>query len=79
MKSKAIPDYRKTIGFVKLTFLRNTNDNVGHFTLITFWKNMEVIKNFTGEDFEKAKYYLEDEKYLLEFEEKVIHYEVFAE
>lgn len=79
MKFKAIPDYRKTEGFIKLTFLRNTNDNVGHFTLITFWENMKVIKNFAGEDFEKAKYYLEDEKYLLEFEEKVIHYEVFAE
>lgn len=41
--------------------------------------NLEVIKNFAGEDFEKAKYYPEDKKYLLEFEEKVIHYEVFAE
>ncbi len=79
MKFKAIPDYQKTDGFVKLTFLRNTNGNVGHFKLITFWKNLEVIKNFAGEDYEKAKYYTEDEKFLLEFEEKVIHYEVFAE
>ena len=79
MKSKAIPDYKKTKGFVKLTFLRNTNDDIGHFKLITFWENLEVIKNFAGEDFEKAKYYPEDEKFLLEFEEKVTHYEVFAE
>ena len=79
MKSKAIPDYEKTEGFVKLIFLRNTNDNIGHFTLITFWKNIEVVKNFAGEDFEKAKYYREDEKFLLEFEEKVTHFEVFAE
>jgi len=79
MKVKAIPDYRKTNGFVKLIFLRNIKDNAGHFTLITFWENLEVIKNFAGEDFEKAKYYLEDENFLLEFEEKVTHYEVFAE
>ena len=79
MKIKAIPDYKKTKGFVKLTFLRNIKDNVGHFTLITFWKNMDVIKNFAGEDFEKAKYYPEDKIFLLEFKEKVIHYEVFAE
>ncbi len=79
MKSRAIPDYKKTKGFVKLTFLRNTNDDIGHFKLITFWENLEVIKNFAGEDFEKAKYYPEDEKFLLEFEEKVTHYEVFAE
>ncbi len=79
MKSKAIPDYKKTKGFVKLTFLRNIKDNVGHVTLITFWENIDVIKNFAGDDFEKAKYYPEDEKFLLDFEEKVIHYEVFAE
>lgn len=75
----AIPDYKKTAGFKKLSFLRNTENDVAHFTLITFWENLEVIKNFAGADFEKAKYYPEDKKYLLEFEEKVIHYEVFAE
>ena len=79
MKSRAIPDYKKTKGFVKLIFLRTTNDDIGHFKLITFWENLEVIKNFAGQDFEKAKYYPEDEKFLLEFEEKVTHYEVFAE
>jgi len=79
MKSRAIPDYQNTEGFVKLTFLRKVDGNVGHFKLITFWENLEVIKNFAGEDFEKAKYYPEDAKYLLEFEEKVTHYEVFAE
>ncbi len=79
MKERAIPDYRKTEGFVKLVFLRSTRKNVGHFTLITFWENLEVIKNFAGEDFEKAKYYPEDEDFLLEFEEKVAHHEVFAE
>ena len=79
LKRVAIPDYKKTDGFKKLTFLRNIKDNVAYFTLITFWENLEIIKNFAGEDFEKAKYYPEDKDYLLEFEEKVIHYEVFAE
>ena len=57
MLSKALPDYKKTKGFVRLTFLRNLNGAIGHFKLITFWENMEVIKNFAGSDFEKAKYY----------------------
>ena len=47
MKIRAIPDYRKTNGFVKLVFLRNIRENAGHFTLVTFWENLEVIKNFT--------------------------------
>lgn len=79
MKKKAIPDYEKTLGFKKLTFLRRLEHDIAHFTLITFWENLEVIKNFAGEDFEKAKYYSEDSEYLLEFEEHVQHYEVFAE
>ncbi|HJY14066.1 MAG TPA: hypothetical protein VJ304_14830, partial [Flavobacterium sp.] len=56
-KKTAIPDYSKTPGFIKLSFLRNIKNNEGHFTLITYWENLEVIKNFAGEDFEKAKYY----------------------
>lgn len=40
---------------------------------------MEVIKNFVGTDIEKAKYYAEDKKFLIEFPEKVEHYEVFTE
>ena len=74
----AIPDYKKTVGFKGLSFLRNIQNNEAHFTLITYWENLDVIKNFAGQDFEKAKYYPIDKDYLLEFEENVRHYEVFA-
>ncbi len=74
----AIPDYKKTDGFEKLTFLRKIEGGVGHFTLITYWQNLAVIKNFAGNEVEKAKYYPEDQGYLLNFEEKVNHFEVFA-
>jgi heme-degrading monooxygenase HmoA len=78
LKDVAIPDYKKTQGFKGLTFLKSIQNNEGHFTLITFWENLEVIKNFAGEDFEKAKYYPEDDNFLLEFEKSVQHHEVFA-
>ena len=78
MKVRAIPDYKKTEGFVKLTFLKRTDEKFAYFKLITFWENLDVIKNFAGEDFEKAKYYKEDRSYLIDFPEKVMHYEVFA-
>jgi len=78
LKQLAIPDYKKTAGFKGLTFLRNIRNDEAHFNLITYWENMEVIKNFAGQDFEKAKYYPEDTQFLLEFEENVQHYEVFA-
>ena len=79
MKDIAIADYKKTPGFIKLSFLSSVENGVAHFKLITYWDNLEVIKNFAGADYEIAKYYPEDEPYLLEFEEKVAHFEVFAE
>jgi heme-degrading monooxygenase HmoA len=78
LKRVAIPDYQKTVGFEGLIFLRNLENDAGHFELITYWDNLDAIKNFAGQDFEKAKYYLEDKDFLLEFEEEVQHYEVFA-
>jgi heme-degrading monooxygenase HmoA len=78
LKKVAVPDYNRTNGFISLSFLKRLENNQGHFTLVTFWQDIEVIKNFAGEDYEKAKYYPEDDDFLLEFEEKVSHHEVFA-
>ena len=79
LKRVAIPDYKKTRGFKGLSFLRNLVNNEGHFYLITYWENIEAIKNFAGNDFETPRYYPEDTKFLLELETKVLHYEVFAQ
>ncbi|RJE71948.1 antibiotic biosynthesis monooxygenase [Reichenbachiella sp. MSK19-1] len=79
MKARAIPDYKQTDGFIKLTFLRRIDDTHAYFRLVTYWENLDVIKNFAGEDPEKAKYYPEDKKYLIDFPDTVTHYEVFAE
>ena len=79
MKARAIPDYSKTDGFIKLTFLVRADVDYAYFHLITFWKDLDVIKNFAGDDFEKAKYYPEDKDFLLEFPETVTHFKVFAD
>ena len=79
MKERAVPDYSKTPGFVKLIFLKRTDSEFAYFELITFWENMEVIQNFAGKDTEIAKYYPEDQNFLLEFPKKVTHFEVFQE
>ena len=39
-------------------------------------ESLQAIKNFVEEDVETARYYPEDQNYLLEFEEKVAHDEV---
>jgi hypothetical protein len=49
---------------------------ITHFVTMTLWTNMDAITRFPGNDVEKAKYYSEEEDYLLEFEPTVVHYEV---
>ena len=79
LTSVAIPDYRKTPGFKGLSFLRRKLDEEGHFELITYWEDLEAIKNFAGQDYAKAKYYPEDNDFLLEFEPEVRHFDVFSQ
>ena len=49
-----------------------------HFLTISLWDSLESIKRFAGDDYERARYYAEDEKFLLEFEPTVQHYEYYA-
>jgi heme-degrading monooxygenase HmoA len=76
LNERAIPDYRSVKGNVSVDILERRDDDVTHFITLTFWENMDVIKQFAGEDPEKAKYYPEDKDFLLEFEPNVVHYEV---
>ena len=79
IQERDIPDYIKTEGFIKLTFLKRADNQFTYFKLLTFWNDLSVVKNFTGPNFEQAVSYKEDEKYLTDFPGNVIHYEVFAE
>jgi len=47
--------------------------------LFTLWDSMESVKRFAGEHPEKAKYYPEDDSFLLEKEETSALYELFFE
>ena len=78
LRKVAIPDYKKIIGMQGFSFLRRTSGSEAHFMLITYWNNWEALRQFAGEDVEKAKYFPEDNDFLLEFEENVQHFEVFA-
>ena len=76
---RAVPDYKSVPGLRKVIFSRRDEDDITHFLLITIWDSMEAMKRFTGGDPYKAKYYPEDDQYLLEKEEHVQIYEIFHE
>jgi heme-degrading monooxygenase HmoA len=76
LNKRAIPDYQAVAGNISVHILEREDGEVTHFITMTFWKNMDVIKGFAGDDVEVAKYYPEDKDFLLEFEPTVVHYEV---
>lgn len=73
---RAIPDYRGTPGNLGVRLFRRLEGEHAHFLTLSYWPSLEAIKAFAGEDIAIAKYYPEDEKYLLELEPTVQHYEV---
>ena len=77
MKTRAAPDYRSVAGLEKLFFTRRNEGDVSHFLLITVWDSISSVKKFAGENPEIAKYYPEDDEYLLEKEEHSQNYQVF--
>lgn len=75
---RAIPDYRSVPGNLDASILRRDEGDLSHFLTITHWISEDAIRAFAGSEVLKAKYYLEDEDYLLEFEPSVQHYGVVA-
>jgi len=73
-----VTDYKSVPGNLSVEIWREIAGDVCHFWTVTKWDSIESIKAFAGEDYEKAKYYPEDDKYLLEFEPTVRHCETFA-
>jgi heme-degrading monooxygenase HmoA len=73
-----IPDYQATPGNRGVYVLRRVEDGYAHFLLMTFWDSIEAIQAFAGEDIERARYYPQDEAFLVELEPHVTHYEVLS-
>lgn len=71
-----LSDYAATPGNRGVHVLRRTDGEVSHFFLLTFWDSLEAIRAFAGPEYERARYYPEDDDYLLEREPLVTHYEV---
>ena len=77
VEATGMKEYRSVPGNLSAKLLRSVNGDQCHFMTVTEWDNYESIKAFAGADFQKARYYPEDGKYLLQFEEYVSHYETF--
>ena len=70
-------DYTSTKGNLGAQIWQRQEGDITHIWTVSWWKDFESIRAFAGDEIEKAKYYDDDKKYLLEFEPNVMHCETF--
>ena len=73
-----VSDYKSVEGNLSVEIWRKIDGDICHFWTVTKWNSYASIARFAGDDIEKAKYYPDDSKFLLEFEPTVQHYETFV-
>jgi heme-degrading monooxygenase HmoA len=76
MRDTGLADYKATPGNLSAMMLRRDLGDRTEFLMFTTWESMDAIRAFAGDDPERAVYYPEDERFLIERDPKVAHYDV---
>ena len=71
-----IAEYQDTPGNQGVLALRRTVGDKAEFLLVTLWKSEEAVRRFAGDDPDKAVFYPEDDRFLVDRDDHVNHYEV---
>ena len=58
--------------------MRALGEGVSEVTTLSWWDSMEAIKGFAGDQPEVARYYPDDDRFLLDRPPNVDHYRVFV-
>jgi heme-degrading monooxygenase HmoA len=69
-------EYRKVEGNRGVLALRRVADHRAEFLLVSLWNSVEAIRQFAGENIDQAVFYPEDERFLVDRDNHVNHYEV---
>jgi heme-degrading monooxygenase HmoA len=76
VKRTGLKDYFNTEGNITAFIFSKDEGPMTRFFVLSLWRDFEAIKEFAGEDYDKARYYPEDEQFLLVLNPYVEHYEV---
>jgi heme-degrading monooxygenase HmoA len=76
LEETGVRELRATPGNERVLILRRVDGDVAEFWVISLWRDMDSITVFAGDDLTRARYFPEDERYLLEMTPDVVHYEV---
>ena len=76
MRGTGLTQYRATDGKRGAYMTRRDVGANTEFCMVTFWDSLDHIRAFAGDDIERAVFYPEDDRFLVERDERVEHFEV---
>ena len=76
MRATGVPGYERTPGNRGVYMLRRRINDGCEFVMVSLWESMDHVRGFAGDDVERAVFYPEDDRYLIDRDVRVRHYEV---
>lgn len=76
LQRTGIPEYRATQGNRAAYILRRNVGERTEFVTLTLWESLDAVRGFAGDDVERAVFYPEDDRFLIDRETTVAHFEV---
>ncbi|HEU4680344.1 MAG TPA: antibiotic biosynthesis monooxygenase [Gemmatimonadales bacterium] len=71
-----LAEFRQIHGNRGAFAFRRVEKGRAEFLIISLWESEEAIRRFAGDQPENAVFYPEDERFLIERDERVSHYDV---
>ena len=71
-------EYRSTPGNQGAWMLRRDDGDRSEIITFSLWDSPDSIRAFAGDDIDQAVFYPEDDRFLIERDHRVRHYEVVA-
>lgn len=78
-REMVVPELRHVEGFIGAHLCEGLLDGMVEFVVLTRWQSMDAIRDFAGEDIERAKVEPGAVTALLNYDDTVRHYEVIEE
>jgi heme-degrading monooxygenase HmoA len=76
VEETGIAAYRATPGNRGAWILRRDDGERTEFVTLTFWDSLDAVRGFAGDDVERAVFYPEDDRFLVDRETTVTHWQV---
>ena len=76
LRETGLKEYRATPGNVSASVLWRVAGDRAEFVTLSFWESLASVEGFAGPDPERAVFYPEDDRFLVERDLTVAHYEL---